>query len=775
MTQKIAVSYAEFQLAIARRSHYVPTPLRNNPHGKEIYLHQLQKTPQSSHSDFLHLHVGDDMHLLKSISSSVSGNPDEGVSVRSGMQFMIPISWTQEIASARNGLNVPIKEYQGPDDVFWHPEGEKAHKAALVVPKALESLNGPDSLVEKLRKTSSTNYHRKLQLACEELEPDSYLAGPYCETYCSSASGEYWDFHPSYCGSVRTRKHMKRAAMLYSSEISEPEYKSSITSPPDVLAASGKRSELAFENGGMDNTSESPKLQRNTPEDCRYTVGEVREGSEASESDNGTLCFRVSDVFMRPQYQTGELQGRKIQSESDDNGTVCFWIADCLLPASKPNNAASLDSDIFKMRERKAREYLAEHGIYEAESECSIISSDDNGSTPCFRIADCLLHSSKSNKPTSPDGNFTRKQAVKTREYQAEHGLHQQDSGSSMTSSDDGTVCFRIADCLPPPKKAFSPNSEIDKMQELKAQEYLAEKRLHEAESKCSTISSDDNGVSCFRIADGLLQPSKLNNPALKTRENLVEYGQHEQGSKSSKLSSDESGTAFFRIADALCPPLNYKTIAPKLNKDDIERAGGIRNFLANYGLNGPGGEGDMESESDGRTLCFRSADYVQDPVVEKRQDEIPVTWSRPSGDQLQDLTGLKIEFGERMLHFLHSLNPDHPDAPDNTTDFFYPPTRRCDPAKTPLPFAPEVLHRGASTLRRETDKIPRNYQLIPLYPEPEFSWEAGGRVWSHSTAWEYDVFPVYWMPDQGVWFDYRLTVGSRGEMWEGEDYIEFF
>ncbi|KAL7273289.1 hypothetical protein RUND412_003863 [Rhizina undulata] len=481
------------------------------------------------------------MHLLKSISSSVSGNPDEGVSVRSGMQFMIPISWTQEIASARNGLNVPIKEYQGPDDVFWHPKG--APKAALVVPKASESLNGPDSLVDKPRKTSSADYHRKLH-------------------------GEYWDFRPSYCGSVRNREHMKRTAMLYSGKMSESEYESSITSPLDVSAASGKRSELAFENGEMEDTSESEK---NAKDRKRRSL---------------IMGRKVEDAYGQEQ---------SIQSESDDNGTVCFWIADCLLPASKPNNAASLDSDIFKMRERKAREYLAEHRIYEAESKCSINSLGGNG-TPCFRIADCLLPSPKMNKAASPNGDAMKKQALRTRltrENLAEYGLHQQESGSSTTSLDNGTVCFWIADCLPPrskPNNATSSDSEIDKMRELKAQEYLAEKGLHEAKSECSTLSSDGN------------------------------------------------------------------------------------------------------------------------------QEDISKTWSRPSGGQLENLTGSKIGFGERILAFIDSLNPDSSDAPKDPPHVFYPPTRRYDPAKTPLPFDPEVFRR-----------------------EPKFSWEAGGRVWPHSTAWEYD------------------------------------
>ncbi|KAL7273288.1 hypothetical protein RUND412_003862 [Rhizina undulata] len=102
-----------------------------------------------------------------------------------------------------------------------------------------------------------------------------------------------------------------------------------------------------------------------------------------------------------------------------------------------------------------------------------------------------------------------------------------------------------------------------------------------------------------------------------------------------------------------------------------------------------------------------------------KKRGDILMTWSRPSSGYLKDLTGSKIGFGERMLDFLESLYPDSPDAPEDPSHVFYPPTLRCGPAKTPLPFDLEALGPCASTLRRETDKIPRNYPLIPLYPEP--------------------------------------------------------
>ncbi|KAL7273291.1 hypothetical protein RUND412_003865 [Rhizina undulata] len=93
--------------------------------------------------------------------------------------------------------------------------------------------------------------------------------------------------------------------------------------------------------------------------------------------------------------------------------------------------------------------------------------------------------------------------------------------------------------------------------------------------------------------------------------------------------------------------------MTPKHNKDDVMRAGRILNFLANYGLNGSSAEENMETESNSRTLCFWFAGYVQDQVEEKRQEDISKTWYRPSGGQLENLTGSKIEFGERMLDFL--------------------------------------------------------------------------------------------------------------------------
>ncbi|KAL7269382.1 hypothetical protein RUND412_007957 [Rhizina undulata] len=134
-------------------------------------------------------------------------------------------------------------------------------------------------------------------------------------------------------------------------------------------------------------------------------------------------------------------------------------------------------------------------------------------------------------------------------------------------------------------------------------------------------------------------------------------------------LSSSKSGTAYFRIADALFP-----STAPKYNKDDIMGDGGIRNFLPIAELM------DLVSEFDGRTLYFRFSDYVQDHVKEKRVRKYPNNLFLTFGGQLKDSTGSKIGFGERMLNFIESLNPDYLDAPGDQSDFFYPPTRRCDP-----------------------------------------------------------------------------------------------